>query len=38
MIQGSNSLFFQVAAITVIDVKVLSGHGIIPSTISSLLE
>jgi hypothetical protein len=33
MMQGSNGVLFQVAA-----VKVLSGDGIIPSTISSLLE
>jgi hypothetical protein len=38
MVQGSNVSFFQVSAIIVIDVKVLSGDGIIPSTISSLLE
>jgi hypothetical protein len=35
--QGSNAVL-QVAAVKVTDVKVLSGDGIIPSTISSLLE
>jgi hypothetical protein len=38
MIQGRNAILFQAAAVKVTDIKVLSGDGIIPSTISSLLE
>jgi hypothetical protein len=38
MMQRSNAVLFQVAAVKETDGKVLSGDGIIPSTISSLLE